>query len=298
MAQYGIKEVMNFTMTNYHRDPYKRRPIVYVDYAQITSMEIGAERHVINGGRGNGALLSFDHTKTARFNLTLPLVDLKMLALISGDKVEQKIREIYMRDELLIQEEKGEKYVKLTRKPVANSIHLYNLDNCRDFGQKICPALQEGSVQLEEGQFIVDKDDPTKLILHEDHAPETDTMIAYYHYRTEDKVTSMRINPRNFPKAVSFYGDALWRDQCDECDEVYHVIGHKGKLLPNYELSMSGTDSAVLELTLEMYSVNDPTDNTPVYIEYIRDEIQDCYDDDEDECEVDDDGEIVPPVED
>lgn len=296
MSQYGIKEVMNFTLANYHANPHKRRPLVWVDYAQVTAMNVGAERLEIDGGRGNGRLLTFDHSKKASFNLTLPLIDLKMLALISGDDVEQKIREIYKRDVLNIQEEDGKKFVELTREPVKNSIHLYNLDNCRDIGDKICPALTEESVMLEEGQYSIDEENPKKLWLHKDHDPKTGTMIAYYHYKTQKEVTTMRINPEKFPRDVSFYGEALWRNQCSGCDEVYHVIGHRGKLLPEYELTMAGTDSAVLELTLEMIAVNDPTDNTPVYIEYIKDDMQDCYSDtDDDPCDFRDEEEPSKP---
>lgn len=293
MAQYGIKEVMNFSLTNYSPNPYKRMPIVYVDYAQVTSMAVGGERHTINGGRGNRALLSFDHTKTSQFSLTLPLVDLKVLALISGDEVEEKIREIYTRDVLNIQDGEtgveGEKrYVELERSAIENSIHLYELEGSVDLGSKVCPELMDADSTIVEraGYKLVEADNGKhRLYLNDDVAVGVDTLVAYYHSETKGKVTTMRINPEKFPKAVSFYGEALWRDQDSELDEIFQVIGHKGRILPEYELNMSGTDSAVLELTLEMFAVNDPIDNTPVYIEYIKDDVQDHILEDVDPCD-------------
>lgn len=270
MAQYGIKEVMNFTLALYNPNPLLREPILIVDYAQITDIENGGDRIDISGGRGNKRLLSFDHSKTTAINVTLPLVDLKMLALLSGDEIQEKIKNIFKKETLIVKEDEGGVFVELKKEPMANSLYVYKLEGYRDLGKKLEPAVLAGTVA--EGEYEIDSLEPKRLNLNAVSNPVGSEVVVFYHTTTKAPVFNLQVNPELFPKAISIYGDTLFRNQYTELDEVYNVVGHKGRIRPNYTLSMNATDVTVLELTIDMYAVKDEETGKEMYIEYIKDE--------------------------
>lgn len=257
MAQYGVKEVMDFTIANYHPEPLKREPILTVDYAQVTDVEQAGERIFIEGGRGNKRLLSFDHTKTTAINVTLPLVDIRMLSLISGDEVENKLKEVFKREVVYVTDGK----VKLSKPAMAKSLFLYKLEGNRDLGERIvCAGLnsEKKDIDLAEDLDITQDLNGTEV-------------VAYFHTEIKDAQT-LRIDPTKFPKAISVYGDTLFRNQFTELDEVYNMVGHKGRIQPNYTLSMNATDVTTLELVIDLYAYKDQQTGQEVYLEYIKDE--------------------------
>ena len=277
MSQYGIKEVMDFVLTDYHPEPYKRKPLLYVDYAQITDIENAGERLDITGGRGNKRLLSFDHSKTTAINLTLPLVDLKMLSLISGDSIKEKIKEIFKREVYFVKEDAGETYIELKREPIVNSLYLYIPEGTRDLGDQLKPAESAGTVG--EKEYEVDDVNSKKIKLNATSNPAGSRVVVFYHSTTTTPVTTLSINPEKFPQAISFYGEGLWRDQVTEKDVIWDVVGHKGRIRPNYTLSMNATDATVLELVIDMYEAKVDGSECGVYVEYIKGEeveVDDC----------------------
>ena len=279
MAQYGIKEVMDFTIANYNPNPLLREPLFSVDYAQVTDIENGGERIDISGGRGNTRLLSFDHSKTTAVNVTLPLVDIGMLALISGDKIEEKIKNIFKREVLIVQKGEDDKtFIQLAKEPIEGSLYVYKLEGNRDRGVKLTNAEDATSVGALEYGLVIEgeeKEAITKLFVENDELlPIGTEIVVYYHTTTLDKVTNLQINPTLFPQAISIYGDTLFRNQYTEEDEVFNMVGHKGRIRPNYTLSMNATDVTVLELVIDMYIVKDQTTGEKMYIEYIKDEME------------------------
>lgn len=273
MAQYGMKEVMNFTIANYNPNPLLREPILSVDYAQVTDIENGGERVDISGGRGNKRLLSFDHSKTTAVNITLPLVDIKMLAMISGDEVEEKIKNIFKREVLTVQNDgTGNAIVNLSKEPIGNSIYAYVLEGNRDLGTKLNHVALSGTV--EKGEYEMDSATANQMNLNGTTCPIGSEVVVYYHTTTSLPVQNLQINPEKFPKAISIYGDTLFKNQFSENDEIFNLVGHKGKIKPNYTLSMNATDVTVLELVVDMYAVKDQDTGKEIYIEYIKDEEQ------------------------
>lgn len=267
MAQYGIKEVMDFTIAKYNPNALKREPILSVDYAQVTDIENGGERIDVSGGRGNKRLLSFDHSKTTTVNVTLPLVDIKMLAMISGDEVEEKIKNIFKREVLIVEEGN---IVNLKKAPIGESLYVYTLQGNRDLGDVLVPASPLEGVQ--EGEYEMDEIIPTQMKLSDVTCPVGSEVVVYYHTTTTEPTLNLQINPDMFPKAISIYGDTLFRNQYTEEDEVYNFVGHKGRIRPNYTLSMNATDVTVLELVIDMYAVKDQSTGKELYVEYIKDE--------------------------
>lgn len=265
---------MNFTLANYVPDLLKREPILTVDYAQMTDVANAGERIDIGGGRGHARLLSFDHSKTVEINVTLPLIDMKMLALISGDEVTEEISKIFRKEVICpVKDDLTENvYIELKRKPIADSVYLYKLSGNRDMGTKGTPVDELPLTGNLTGTDIFIDGENKKITVSADTFPVGEEIVVFYTSETTVAVENLRIDPTRFPKTVSVFGDTLFRNQYTELDEVYNVRVHKARMRPEYTLSMNSTDVAVLEFTMDVYAFREKCKNTDTYIEYIKDD--------------------------
>lgn len=273
MAQYGVKEVLDFTIAKYTPNLIEREPMIHVDYATMTDVENAGERIDVGGGRGHARLLSFDHSKTVAVNFSLPLIDMKMLALISGDEVVDKVSNVFRKETICVEmdSDTNQAFIELKRKPIENSVYLYRLDGLRDLGTQAKPLDVAPSGDIGVGEMFVDEGNK-KIIVDAETFPVGEEVIVFYTSTTEMKVENLRVDPTMFPKAVSVFGETIFRNQYTEEDEFYNVRIHKGRMRPEYTLSMNSTDVAVLEMTMDVYAYREKCRNRDTYIEYIKDD--------------------------
>ena len=97
--QFIVKEVSNLVFLDYQT----QQPLGYTDYASVTTSDVKATRIEVRGGQGNYLLGVVDHSKTVTVTLTLPLVDLKFVAMLSGDTLTPQSQNVYQRDKLTVQ---------------------------------------------------------------------------------------------------------------------------------------------------------------------------------------------------
>lgn len=280
---YGIQDVLDFVIRAFNNDPKKRIPLIFADYAQGSSLGVSAERSEVTGGKGNAVRMTFDHSKKSQFTFTLPLVDLKMLALATGDELEKVIQDLFKREKLEVQKDAKGSYIILKREPLKDGIYLYNADDCAK-GDRICQTIMDENSQL-IGGFTFDDTDKKRINLHEASIPESGLVEVYYYYTTKKPVTKLRIDPTRFPKTISFDGILLMKNDCTGLDETFHVVGHKGQIQPNIELALSSTEASVLELTLDMFEYEDMRTGKKSYVDIIKDDEQPIADLEYDECE-------------
>ena len=273
--QNTIKEVMDFVLADYHPQPFLRKPRIKVDYAQLTETSLGAERQEVRGGVGMGVITTFDHSKTSRIRVSLPIVDLSLLAMISGDCVRKKIANLFKTENLYVSiDENGDHYVELKKLPIENSLYLNDLEERSSLGEALMLTENE---EVGEYEYKIDTENPLKIILNKESHKVGDRLIACYHTQTKKRVTNLTINPKAFPKPISFYGDQIVRNAYTGLDEIQKIVGHKGRIDPNYTLT-TGTDVAVLEFTIDLYAYVDPQTGCESYIDYYESE-EDLNDD-------------------
>lgn len=243
--QFGIKEVYNLNIANFTDN----KPFIYVDYAEAATNENSGERTDLRGGQGNYKLLGFDHTKDSTLSLTLPLVDLKLLALLAGDDLVEAAADVYKREELTVVDNAGTLEVTLSETAV-NTPVFNELDAERDYGTEVSGTLSSGSTYTLTG------------------VAAGDVVTAFYQYATPSTAKKISIKANKFPKTVKIYGDGLWRDQVTETDHVVKMTVHKAKPQLNYTLSTSSSDATTLEITFDMYALKD-ADGDMSYIDYV-----------------------------
>ncbi|WP_079709862.1 hypothetical protein [Paraliobacillus ryukyuensis] len=248
--QYGIKEVLDFLL----RDFATKEPITLIDYATATSNETSAERIDINGGRGMPKLMSFDHTKVSTFTLTLPLVDLKTLAMLAGSElINDTTKELIKTEKVTVTDNGGTLEATLTKEPINGDVALYVVDGQRDFGEEITGATVATST------ITFGSETPT--------VSDGQEVWAIYQYAAPAGAKQIRITSTNFPKAVEMSGYGIWRNQLDETDYPVHVQVHKARPQSNFTFTMEGENATNLELTFDVYEAT--IDGEKTYIDYI-----------------------------
>jgi hypothetical protein len=244
--QYGIKEVLDTNILDFKT----KKPLAFIDYATATTNENSGERLDLTGGRGNAKQMSFDHSKASTFQLTVPLVDLNLLAILTGDDVQTGVGEIFKREILTVTDSTGTLKVNLSQTPITGTVSVYKLEGIRDTGAEVTVGTISSKDVTVTG------------------ADAGDEVIAFYQYAAPANAKKISVKTTKFPKAVEIFGTGLARNQEDEQDYPCHVHVFKARPQNNFTFTMSGTDATNLELTFDLYEVKD-ANGEGQYIDYI-----------------------------
>ncbi|MEC1155636.1 hypothetical protein [Cytobacillus horneckiae] len=244
--QFGIKEVLDTNIVDYKT----KEPVAFIDYAEASTNEVTGERLKLKGGRGMADQMSFDHSKESTFQLTVPLVDLKLLALITGEELGEGVGQIFKREVLTVHETSGSPSVTLSHSPVGD-VKIYKLEGIRDIGEEF------------DVTEVTSKD-----VTLATPATNGEEVVAFYQYSAPVNSKRISVKSNKFPKAVSIYGTGLARNQEDEQDYPCHVTVYKARPQQNITFTMSGTEATNLQITFDMFAVTDAKGDGQ-YIDYI-----------------------------
>lgn len=251
--QYAIKEVMNVSLVDF----VTKKPILFADYAEMSTNESAAERLFINAGQGNYRITSFDHTKTSSLKMTFPIVDLKMLGILAGEDLAIGANNVFKREELAAS---GTNTITLSAAPVASTLYIYKLDGEKDNGTEQTvgtPATVVNTYSI-AGSVVT---------LNATTAPVGTKFIAFYKYASAATASKITIKANKFPKTLEIYGDGLWKNVENETEIALKMTAYKAKPANDFTLTMSSTDHTKLEVTFDLFAVKSGSDF--VYIDYV-----------------------------
>lgn len=247
--QFGIKEVYNLTIVDFATD----KPFIYVDYAGATTNENTAERTSLKGGQGYYKLMDFDHSKESTLKLTVPLVDIKLLAMLAGDNLVEGATSIFKREELTVTHFWGSDHmgILLSETPIdEGTVVVHKLEGLRDYGKEVTVTIVEDNAVALTGVEPEEK------------------VVAFYQYSSPATAKKFSIKANKFPKTVKIFADGLWRDQETGMDKAVKMMIHKAKPQANFTLTTSGSDVTTLEITFDLYPIKDDGGDMS-YIDYV-----------------------------
>lgn len=238
--QYGIKEVLDVSIHSYAT----KKPILFIDYATMTTNEQTSQRLDLRGGQGNGKVMSFDHTKDSTLKITAPLVDLKMITILTGEDLAIGAQDVFKRETLTVD---ASNTVTLAATPVAGTLFVYELEGIRDYGDEIAV----GSSTPNAGEYVLNG---AVLTFNNSTQPEGSKVVVTYFYGSPATSKKIAVRTNKFPQAVQIYGTGLGRLQEDELDYPIHVIAYKARPQGNFTFTMEGTNATNLEMTFDLYT--------------------------------------------
>lgn len=250
--QYGIKEVCNFAVYDFATN----KPSFFADYAEVTTIETSGERTDMRAGQGNYKITSWDHSKDVKLQVTVPVVDLKLLAMLAGDSLITGAQNVFKREVLTIASGK----VTLSETPLPNDIAVFRLEGQKDNGIEYTKTASAPTGT----QFSISGKDLTF------NASENGkTVVVYYQYTTPTTAQKISLKANKFPSTVKIFMDGLWREIETDLDRVVKITAFKAKPQPNFTLTMSSNDYTKIEMTFDLYAVQDTATGDLKYLDYV-----------------------------
>lgn len=250
--QYSIHEVANLSIADFATN----KPFVYADYAQVSSNDVSATTDELRGGQGNFLLQTATHTKKGDLKVTLPAIDLKMLAMLAGDDLATHNANAFQREVLTI----TAGAVSLSQTPIDGTLFVNELDGTRDIGTEY---TKTSSAPTGTQYSITGKN------LTFDTTKNGTELVVFYQYAAPVGATTITLTANKFPKAVTIYADAIWNDMESETDKGVKVIAYKCKPQSNFTITMDSTKFSDLQLTFDLLGMFDATTGDIKYIDYI-----------------------------
>jgi len=240
--QFAIKEVLNYTIYDY----VTKAPIVYTDYATDAIVETKAERLTLRGGQGNYTLIAMDHTKETLFKSKLPLVDLELIAHLTGKALATGATQVPKREVLYAS---ASNTITLSQTPVTGTLKIYLLTDTRDHGTE----QTVGTPGTTPNQYSISTATAT---LNATTAPTGTAFVCYYDYMSSASSRKITLTADKFPAFVRITGEGIMIDQVTAV--AYPVVFDikKAKSKPNFTVTTSATSATEIDLEFDLFAVD------------------------------------------
>lgn len=237
---FGIKDVAHVHIFDFST----KKPIATIEYGQAAQEQVAGERTYITGGYGNVRWLSFDTQKTATYQLTSPMVDLKMIALVNGTEIEHSPYDLYQKDTVTVIG--GKATLKYEPKEILGV--NYANGSANDIGQEI--AVVDGDPTDNDSVSL----DGKNLTFSGNIADET-LVNVFYSFTTDDTARTIATVTNAFPKYVTVVADGIWKNLNDGVYDAVKIQIYKAQPQVAYTLAQSnGNDATTLEINFDMFS--------------------------------------------
>lgn len=240
--QFGIKEVLNLTVFDYTTG----NQLFYLPYCTETNVSTTAERLEIAGGQGFYNLTAWDYGKKMMSKINVPLVDLSLLAHLSGTTLATGATTAHT-DEVLITAG-ATPTVTLSSTPLAGTIKVSLMNSEYDLGTVQTagtPASTPNTYSLSS----------TTLTLNGTSAPAGTRVLVSYDYTTAATSQLITVLANQFLDFTRITGQGLWRNVISGDDEIVSFDLKKCKFKPNFTLTQSSKDATNLELDVDLFYV-------------------------------------------
>ncbi len=241
MSIYGIKDCANLSLF----DKATGAPVLYTDYANVSTNEWTAERVYANA-KGTRSI-AWDYDRQGTLAVEMEVFDLKWLALLAGTELKTGEASIAKREVVRVG---ASKTATLAGAPVTGSVQVVAVgaDELEHVGQ----PLEEVEATATGAQFMVTG---SELTFASD-AVEGSAFAVYY-LVTDSQVKSITISADKFPKSFRVVADALIRERETGVDEFVQIEYPNARPQSNFTVTMSATEPTNLSATFDLFPNKD-----------------------------------------
>jgi hypothetical protein len=236
---FGVKEVMSLVI----RDYSSANALLYIPYATSTDVMSESDRLEITGGQGNYSLTAWDHSKKLKGKLSLPLVNMAVLAHLTGTDLAVAATTAHRDEELITSG--ATPTVTLSSTPTSGTLKIYTLTGNYDLTE-----VTSGTPSSTQNTFSASG---TTITLNSTSHVAGTKVIAMYDFTTAATAQLVTILADRFTDFVRITGMGLWRNIATGDDEVVSFDLKKCKFKPNFTLTQATTAATTLELEYDCY---------------------------------------------
>jgi len=204
----------------------------------------------------NYRLVSFDHTKTSTAKVSSPIVDLEVLAKLTGKALSVGSANVPKRE--ILTTSGATPTITLAATPVTGTLQVYLLDGDRDVG-----TLQSaGTPASQENTYS----GTVTLTFNATTAPAGTRIVAYYNYATAATTQTITMTADQFAPYMKMVGTGIATDLVTGASDVpviFELLKVKPKNTVNFTLK--STEATQLEFDLDLFSVLNTTTNEQEY---------------------------------
>ena len=224
--QMANREVCNMIFVDYKT----KKPFLFVDYANTSSVELTGENAYAYGGKGHPKKVTFSGEKGGTMTVETQIQTPKLWELMSGGTASNTAS-----------------YVKKvsTKVGAENKITLTET-NTIDTGSVCVYKADDAELKTELKSTVTGKE-----ITLTDTLEEGTGVVVFYGVTRQD-VYNINIKSTSFPKAFAVYGDTYMKTEDDDI-LPYRLTVYKAVPQPNMTLSFANNgDPGTVTLTLDL----------------------------------------------
>jgi hypothetical protein len=229
MAKYNPnmanREVAELVFYNYTT----KKPFLNMDFANVTTTGLTADRVFAKGGQGSPNRVPFDGNAGGTLKVETQVTPMKLYQMLSGS--DMTATATWLKREVLTSATKA---LTLTDTPVTGSVYVYaDGDDC---GTEIAITVTGSTATLttaNDGVFIV------------------------YYLTNKTNTKTIKFTSKAFPKTYIVYGKCPWKTEEDEI-AIMNLTYYKACPQRNFEIAYSSTgDPTTLSVTFDLFSNDD-----------------------------------------
>lgn len=235
---FASRDVCDLTFLDYAT----QKPVLYMDYANTTTVGLTGETVFAYGGHGHPKRVGFNGDRGGTISFESQIATMELYALVTGGVLKNAAK-FLKREEIAA----GSDGLSLKETPVEGSVTVYPLE-------KDCDASSEVKNVQVSGLKVTSTSGITNGSKY----------AVYYMVNKESGVKSFKVQSTSFPKEVTIHGFTNMRME-DGSDHDFRMVCYKALPQPTFDLNFANSgDPSTYTITFDLEA-----DGNKDLIEYI-----------------------------
>lgn len=226
------KEVADLIFLNFK----DKTPFLNLDYANVTTTGLQADREYASGGQGAPRRVAFDYNRNGTLTIQTQITTMKLFSMLSGSEITESFKYV---KRIVLPANAGKLTIPDNISFTAGSVYVYAEND--DCGTALEITVTDKEIALPSGST-------------------TGNFIVYGIVNVTTGAQTVKFNSKTFPKAFTVYGETPWKTEDDEIVAM-HLVYYKAVPQSAFELSFSNTGVIDMSITCDLLT----DDNNNMY---------------------------------